>query len=301
MIILTLRCGLGNQLFEYAYARHLMHKLGEKKIYLDLSIYKHEPDGRKYKLEHFTLPDDTVVLTGLRWVYHKLKRRIIIKTCAYKVIRKKMDRKRLLFEQGIYDWNFDRNDSVFQGKTHYLHGIFQNHWYFDYMRDEIKACYQLKETSLNQANAEMLQKIETTEAVCVHIRRGDYVSSERWSKELLICDETYYLKGISYIRERIPKAVFYIFSNSHEDILSIKEDYNLPEGVVFIDMHNSDIDDFRLMCKCKHFILSNSSFSWWAQYLSDHCDGIVVAPSYWDTQKNHYEGIYMDNWVEIAL
>lgn len=301
MLVLVLQCGLGNQLFEYAYARSLMQKLGEERIYLDLSKFKKVKDGREYKLNHFTLPEDTVVLRGGPWLLFKVRYFSILLFCRWRSSRKKLDKKLFYLSKGIYQWNFDDCDTVYSGKLHILRGVFQNKRYFEHMRDEIKRCFQLKAPVADESVKEMLQKIDTSESVCVHIRRGDYVSSERWSKKLLICNEDYYKKSIQYVQERVPEAVYYIFSNSHEDICWIKENYRLPGNVVYVDLNGSDIDDFRLMLKCRHFIMSNSSFSWWAQYLSDYQDGIVVAPSYWDTTKGHYNGIYMDRWVEIDV
>lgn len=301
MIVLVPRCGLGNQMFEYAYARHLMQKRGETKIYMDLSEYIKDEDGREFKLSHFSLPEDTVMLKGLPWLLFRMRFFCIRSYCHLRYSQKAADRYVFYLRKGIYRWNFEDCNDVYSGKLHILYGIFQNRRYSDYMYDEIKQCFQIKTPVTDESVKNMLQRIETSESVCVHIRRGDYASNERWSKKLLICNEDYYKKGIQYVQERHPDAVFYVFSNSHDDICWIKDNYDLKGSIVYVDLNGSDIDDFRLMLKCRHFIISNSSFSWWAQYLSDYQDGIVVAPSYWDTNRGHYNGIYMDRWVEIDV
>lgn len=299
MIILQLRCGLGNQLFEYAYARSLMHKLGEDKIYLDLHAFENEPDDRKNALYNFCIPKDTVILSGWKYHYYKFKYALIYKFCLHCAPRIRKSFNELLFFFGIYNWNFEKIETLYNGNIHYLKGIFQNYEHFESIRHELKECYKLKEDVKDLKNLEMLNRINSSESVCVHIRRGDYVTNKRWSQQLLICNEEYYLRGIEYIRKNISNPNFFVFSNCHDDIEWIKENYHFPIEMNYVDLSNCDIDDFRLMSSCKHFIMSNSSFSWWAQYLSPWQNGIVVAPSYWDTEKNHYKGIYMDRWIEI--
>ncbi|MGN0165951.1 MAG: alpha-1,2-fucosyltransferase [Lachnospiraceae bacterium] len=299
MIILQLKCGLGNQLFEYAYARSLMHKLGENKIYLDLHIFDNEPDGRKNALDNFCIPDDTIVLSGIKYSYYILKYKILNWFCSKCALRIGKSFDELLFHFGIYNFNFEKIDSEYKGKVHYLQGIFQNYEHFADIREEILECYQFRGKIKDQKNLEMLNAINISESVCVHIRRGDYVTNQSWSSQLLICNEKYYITAIETVLNRISNPTFFVFSNNHDDISWIKKNYRFPVKVNFVDFSNSDIVDFELMRNCKHFIISNSSFSWWAQYLSDYQSGVVVAPSYWDTKKEHYQGIYMDRWIEI--
>ena len=58
-----------------------------------------------------------------------------------------------------------------------------------------------------------------------------------------------------------------------------------------------DYETLRLMYLCKHFVMSNSSFSWWAQYLSDNPDKIVIAPEYWLPENKENKSMYLDNWI----
>ena len=58
----------------------------------------------------------------------------------------------------------------------------------------------------------------------------------------------------------------------------------------------------RLMSACKHFVLSNSSFSWWVQYLSDSEQKKVIAPDIWyKTGKHRHADVYQDNWELIHI
>ena len=70
---------------------------------------------------------------------------------------------------------------------------------------------------------------------------------------------------------------------------------------MFFETGKDDVfEKIRLMSKCKHFILSNSSFSWWAQYLSDSKEKIVVAPSRWYTSGEKTD-IYQDSWNLLEI
>ena len=151
----------------------------------------------------------------------------------------------------------------------------------------------------SKENRVLLKEISNCNSVCVHIRRGDYLDP-RWSY-LNVCTENYYIKAIEYVKEKIDCPIFYIFSNTHEDVLWIKKNYNLAGiNVKFVDLNNPDYEELRLMYHCKNFIISNSTFSWWAQYLCQNDSKMVVAPSQWNNQANS-ENIYMDNWHIIEV
>lgn len=295
MIILKLRCGLGNQFFEYACARALMYKTGEKHLYIDKMAYNNEPDNRKPTLLTYNLPDDTVILDRKIDKIRFFKNEFITKV-LHKLLKKDVAEK-ILKHFNIYEANFDYIDIEKGKKMYYLQGIFQNINYFKNITDELKKIYLNFPLKDNVCRDKLIDKIKKENAVCVHIRRGDYVNVEHWKKQLMVCDNRYYDDGMKYISSNVESPRFYIFSNSKEDIEWIKENYIFTEKVNYIDMNNSDIDDFAIMCSCKHFILSNSSFSWWAQFLGKKQDSIVVAPKYWDTDNHQYDGIYIDEWV----
>ena len=107
--------------------------------------------------------------------------------------------------------------------------------------------------------------------------------------------------------ERIKDPVFYVFTNTHNDMEWIRQNYRFDHPVQYVDNENTDYEDLRLMCGCRHFILSNSTFSWWSQYIAEYSDGIVIAPSKWfrsDGKKFIHEderAIYLDNWILVDI
>ena len=104
------------------------------------------------------------------------------------------------------------------------------------------------------------------------------------------------------ITEQVENPVFYVFSNSSDDINWIKENYDFSDyNVEYVDLNNPDYEELRLMYSCKHFIISNSTFSWWAQYLCENENKIVIAPSEWNRHFDDCSGIYMPEWQVIEV
>ncbi|HZK54108.1 MAG TPA: alpha-1,2-fucosyltransferase [Desulfosporosinus sp.] len=302
MVILDLKCGLGNQLFEYAYARSLMKQCGDDKIGIDRLSFINEPDGRSSALEKFALPADTSELVGVKqiWYHYYFRVKGSIVNVIFGKNQSKGQRAVTLAKYGIYESNFVYYDfSVSGNRTKYVRGVFQNIRYFESIANELKTIYRVRATPSEQ-NQKLLEEMASVNAVCMHIRRGDYITNAKWSKQLLICDESYYVKAMQKIQEKVDNPVYYVFSNNNSDINWIRNNYNLPYPVRYIDFNNPDYEDFRLMNSCKHFIMSNSSFSWWAQFLSDNHHKVVIAPSRWSSIEN-CSGLYMDIWDIIDV
>jgi hypothetical protein len=99
------------------------------------------------------------------------------------------------------------------------------------------------------------------------------------------------------MKKKIKKPVFYVFSDNIEEVK--KEFSSVDANLEYISNVGDDIDELSVMIACNHFIISNSSFSWWAQYLSESKDKIVLAPAKW-TASNENQDIYMDSWERVS-
>ena len=91
----------------------------------------------------------------------------------------------------------------------------------------------------------------------------------------------------------------YVFSDDPEwarDNLK----FSVPTRVVDHNSGAADFEDMRLMSLCKHNIIANSSFSWWAAWLNANADKNVIAPKAWfgDPKLNNPD-ITPDNWQRI--
>ena len=97
------------------------------------------------------------------------------------------------------------------------------------------------------------------------------------------------------MNKKTKNPVYIIFS---DDIEWCRENIKFSENIYYEDGTDPVWEKLRLMYSCKHFIISNSTFSWWAQYLSRNNDKIVIAPARWHN-SGYTNDIYDENWLLI--
>ena len=153
----------------------------------------------------------------------------------------------------------------------------------------------LKE-ELSPENKDMLAKIKSTNSVSVNIRRGDYL---RYRMDI---DIIYQQRAIEYIKEKVKDPHFFIFSNDPD---WVKENLKIDSPTTYVNI-NDTINghfDFELIKNCKHNIIANSTFSWWAAWLNDNKEKIVCAPDPWikalPSLNGTYEHTIPEGWVRI--
>ena len=96
------------------------------------------------------------------------------------------------------------------------------------------------------------------------------------------------------MKEIVPNAKFYIFSDSIENAKLL----NLPEESIFVNQPEST-HQLNILSKCKHFILANSTFSWWGAYICCNPNKMVIMPFPWDKQGKYREDIYFDGAIRL--
>jgi hypothetical protein len=179
-------------------------------------------------------------------------------------------------------------------------GYWQNIVYLNYLTDNNIFSIKLNAPQ-NDFVDRYSQIIINENSIGIHIRRGDYLKKK--NKSIYeICSFDYYLKAMSYISSKVSKPTYFIFSN---DITWVQE--NFPVGkhkVFYVSASNSDdaqFNEFYLMSLCKHNIIANSTFSWWAAYLNSNSEKVVIAPSRWYKGKKNLETFKLipTSWVRI--
>ncbi len=288
-VIIKVKGGLGNQMFQYAYGRHLQIKYGVEKLVLDVSECK-KNNFRPYSLNKFVLSKNIEFLDNNEYKLYDRNHSLFLKI-GQKFFPKLIWM--LYKRKNVYIWDEESYldiNSIKDGA--YLNGYWQSEKYFSSNKDIIKKEFEF----LNQPsdlNKEYIDEIKQTNSVSLHIRLGDYCNIKR----MLVCDKNYYFKACKYIMDNVDNPVFYVFSDEIESAKKIISSFGL-KNIVFITGKRENYDDMYLMSNCKHFILSNSTFSWWAQYLSNNKNSIVCAPEKWTTDKKNND-IYMEKWVRI--
>jgi len=277
MIIVQLKGGLGNQMFQYAAGRALARQKNTI-LKIDLSYLSNGVLGenvayRKYGLNRFHIVENIITDEELKSFIRKS--RIFSKSKITWLNRKLSYRIPL---STIINQNGHGYDPMFftQSKNSFLVGYWQSAEFFRGSEEIIRKDFRFKDIP-DSANKELFKAIGECESVAVHIRRGDF-------KNLPVLGMTgtgYYLKAISYLVERISNPVLYFFS---DEMNWVKENFNsvftgIPKN--FAEVNNSagsEADDLRLMSNCKHNIIGNSTFGWWGAWLNSNPEKIVIAP-----------------------
>lgn len=283
---------MGNQMFQYAMGRALADRLGVP-LKLDLSGYRRHPP-RPYALHHFAIraeeasPAEVGELKPALPPYERFARklgllggrpprRITSRTCFY--------------ESTFY--HFDRRIDALEAPV-YVDGFWQSARYFEHIRPTLQRDFAIT-TPLDPGAAPLLDRVRDVEAVCVHVRRGDYASDPIF---WLLTPE-YYERAVGEMLARVRSPVFVVFA---DDPTWARSELRLPEPVIWTFEHGkrSAIEDTRLMLACKHFVIANSTFSWWPAFLSDPTETVVVRPTRW-FRNEAWEADELDRVGWIAL
>lgn len=275
MITIKLKGGLGNQMFQYALARKLS-LLHNTPFNMNIDALLND-ECRYYCLDVFNIPK--INLTDTQ-TYFKRK--------LYKIYRSlgKIDYTEPHF-------HFDQN--VFNIKHATFDGYWQSEKYFMDIREILLKDFAPKILPDQQ----QIDKIKQHTSVCVHIRRGDYVSNPNANTFHGVLPLDYYHKSIEHITSNIVNAHFFFFS---DDIAWVKENFPSKDNHHFIEPAPVGLEymDMYLMSCCHHHIIANSSFSWWGAWLSQSPNQIVIAPERWFLDKNtNIQDIYCQQWLKF--
>jgi hypothetical protein len=274
MIVVRLISGLGNQMFQYAAGRALSI-LKDTELLLDNAWYEsiHANTPRQYELGNFNISARPLG-SWLRACDLQLRRR------RYAYLRVLLEALDVPFApRHIIDIQNGFDDRLAKaGRNVYLDGYWQSECYFSGIRDTLLQEFTFR-CAPDPVNSAMLESISQCNAVCIHVRRGDYLTTVNRGIHGL-CGLDYYRTAIDYIRSRVSNPTFFIFSDDPQWVESKFPEVERMTAVT----HNvgcQDSEDLRLMMNCRHFIIANSSFSWWAAWLGQCTDKIVVAPRRW--------------------
>lgn len=271
MIIVRLKGGLGNQMFQYAAALSLAvrHHTSVKfdLSYLDDPALKGLHASRGFALGCFSLKASFATAKDLRRFRGPFTR-------LDKIRRRLFRHARILEKRRGYDPELFKASS---GHS-FLDGYFQSEAYFRGISPLIRKEFTLL-SSLPPEQLTMAGTISLCQAVSVHVRRDDYEKNPEVRSYHGLCSTDYYREASGLIRTRCPQAVFFIFS---DDVKWCRDNLGFlsPFHLVSPSLREPG-RDIILMSQCRHHIIANSSFSWWGAWLNPRPDKIVVAPSPW--------------------
>jgi Glycosyl transferase family 11 len=293
MIIVKLIGGLGNQMFQYATAKSLALKHNTP-LFID-TYYLLKKTDNTYTQRHLELNVfDINIQKALSSDIEKFK---IFNSNKY---TRTLQRKFPFLYNYLYiaesGAGFQKQFFNFGANT-YLDGFWQSEKYFKDIKTEIYNDFVLKEPI--PTNNHWLNLITQCNSVSLHVRRGDYISQSNIKSSHQLCDLTYYEQAIKHIKKTQSNIQLFIFS---DDLAWCKSNIKFDEPIYFVE-HNQNQEahlDMILMSHCKHNIIANSSFSWWAAYLNKNYEKIIVAPKQWYTDKNiNTNDLLPKEWIVI--
>lgn len=282
MIITKIHGGLGNQMFQYAAGKSLAVR-NNAELKLDISYYK-ESDYRNYGLSFFNIQEDIASKEEIQ-KYKNTWRKIFNK------ILPPYQRSVITNFQHQYDQNILRLKD-----NKYLHGYWQNEKYFIDIANIIKKEFTPK-NAINPQVQELLKSHPSKNIVSLHIRRGDYLSSNKFSRIYALLDLEYYTNAIEMIKTKVDNPVFFVFS---DDIVWAEQNLS-PFPCVFISKIGlTDHEELIMMSKCQHNIIANSSFSWWGAWLNNNPDKIIISPQKWFNDESiSAKEITPNSWMSL--
>jgi len=295
MIIVNLVGGLGNQMFQYACARALAIEL-RMPLKVTLDMFGAYTSHNGPELERvFSLKLDVAQLAELR--------RMIGTLCVSPTVRRALVIKlfsplrgtRFIAEPHYCYWDGLLDRARAGG---YLQGYWQNERYFLKHTATIRSDFTFRQPPSGQ-NVELARTILDSIAVSVHVRRGDYVSNAKALAMYGTCTPEYYFKAIEILRQRVPEARLFAFSDDPQWVAEVLAP-RYP-GLVLVDHNRAEdsYNDMRLMSLCQHHIIANSSFSWWGAWLNPDPGKIVVAPRNWFVNGTDSTDLIPETYIRL--
>lgn len=264
MIIIKIMGGLGNQMFQYAYAKALHVKGYDVK--LDHSFIQKQPVHNGFGLKHYRIDLDTASNDNLKNFYsngflYKFLNRFNFARSHY------LKEKTLPFSPAL----------ATPKENVYVEGYFQTERYFESIRTVLLEQFQPAEpfSAYIQTIKNSIENMPFT--ISLHVRRGDYLNAAALSYHGL-CTLQYYQKAMQYFKSNYQNITYVVFS---DDIAWVQENMSIDNAIYIRDEGQGPHEDIYLMSLCQHNIIANSSFSWWGAWLNQNPNKIVIAPKQW--------------------
>jgi len=293
MIIVKIFGGLGNQLFQYGFGLYLADVLNTKVVF-DVQTIRNEKSFTKRNLElsvfdiHLDLAsgsDVKIVKKFNKGILERIERKLVQK-CPF------------LFRHYYVESSARKHIiNTYLRDDCYYDGYWQSEIYLKAIEHILRPKFVIKQ-ALDLLNANMLKNIISSNAVSLHIRRGDYLSIQSNTQIFNECTLYYYMNAVNLIREKVLNPTFYIFS----DDIEWARAHFIGQEYIFVDFNtNSPGNDMFLMSHCRHHIISNSTFSWWGAWINNHQDKMVITPEKWFKNGMSEVGLLPESWIKLSI
>jgi hypothetical protein len=293
IVITRIMGGLGNQLFCYAAARRLALVNNAQLVIDDVSGFTYDlAYQRHYQLDHFSISSRKATFFERLEPFSRLRRfvkRRFNQYLPYKV--------RSYIQQNGNDFDPRLLDVKPNGCV-YLEGYWQSESYFKDVESTIRLDLQIAPPT-NILTLNMSNQICNCLAVAVHVRFFDAPQEGATNN----APREYYARAVATMELLAPNAHYFIFSDRPIDA---RAKIPLSDDRVTCVSHNLGDEnayaDLWLMTQCKHFIIANSTFSWWGAWLAPHADKQVIAPGFTVGEGKMswgFKGLLPKEWIKL--
>ncbi|NQX96291.1 MAG: alpha-1,2-fucosyltransferase [Flavobacteriales bacterium] len=293
MIIVKLMGGLGNQMFQYAFGKYLATK-NDTELKLDTTFLLDRTPQKK----HFVFRDYDLSIFNIDEQFstsketHSLVNRTGNSTIDRNLNKLLSTKKSYVKDMGL---KFKPNHLSILDNT-YIEGYWQSEKYFHEISNQLKQnCFTFK-SSLSKISAPLIDKITNSNSVCINIRRGDFVVNSFHGA----LGVSFYKEAEKILLQENKDLEFFIFSDDIEWCENNLK-FSVPTTFIGHEFAGHKFQDYlRLMSACKHFIIPNSSFAWWAVWFSSNTNKIVIAPKNWiNNPPDPVDDLVPKDWIRI--
>lgn len=295
MIVIELTGGLGNQMFQYAFAC-VLASTNNTTLKIDNDFFNktekcssHTP--RNFELNIFSnsyviaTAKDIKLFDNLSLLNHFKKK---------------------------FGFNYPKiyRENFFNFQPHllkikssaFVKGYFQSYKYFEGFEKKIRNVFCLSENQLDDLNKRIFLEIKSTNTIAIHIRRGDYVTDSVIQQIHGNCGIEYYTNAINLVASRTKNSTIVFFSDDIEWVKIQFKDFSFPKVFIGHNFGDESWKDLFLMKSCNHNIIANSSFSWWAAWLNDNPSKIIIAPKKWfaiSEEDRNTNDLIPPQWIRL--
>jgi hypothetical protein len=292
MILVRVTGGLGNQMFQYAFGRVLQLKY---KTALKVNpIWFNDKERKKHETLQLHLFPNTDVTNASEKEVFFYKRKTLLGSKLLLNLKWRWSRYSMFIEPAF---NFQPNVITTSTKNCSLEGYWQSEKYFKHIRQTLLNDFEFP--PLNDKNREIEQIIRNNNSISIHLRRGDFIADPLNNKNHGFIGLKYYAEAVGQFSKEQEAPLYFIFS---DDINWVREHLKLSQDTLYIDWNKNEeaINDMHLMSLCQHNIIANSSFSWWAAWLNQNPNKIVIAPKKWFNERDwNTSDLIPDAWEKL--
>ena len=289
MILVEVKCGLGNQLFQYAAARELGHRLkvpvrADLRWYSGANGHRNRRDRRDYLLPELGLnlqpasPQELADLTP-SWKFWRSPRALVLRQGDP--------------EESLSAFNAARGPIR-------LEGYWQSERFFPESKASIAEA--LLKIPPDPRDSELVRILKQPSSIAVHVRRGDYAHTTTLRPSVRPLPLSYYRNAVERLSEGRSVSRLVIFS---DDIAWCRDNFDLGipcDFVVRDDVASSSVRDLIALSHCSRLIIANSTFSWWAAWIASQRGSVVASPLVWFSkapQNKWTDWMIPSGWIRI--